>query len=944
MHQKKRRKLRASDILLVLLCLSVCATSLWFFWKDLNSSSTRNDIEKIATIHFKRNISQRKFNDRVVWERLQQDSELYNNDVIRTSDGAEAVVMFSDGTKVDLNENTMIQVMLDKDGSVNLSISGGNVDVDTTASKSEAVKLNMGDGSSVSLEKGSRVSAVAATGDGGAASSITVQDGNAVVSTAGGESQKISNGEAVSIEKNGELSRQTITVTSIPKNLSVYKTSKEMEPVTLAWQTSENNLRAVAEVALDKAFENLISRQTAQGSSSVKITPKADEKKLYWRVYPQDEKEKAVNGQITIVELTGAVITSPLDNSVFGYRTEPPSLRFNWNEAAYAESYKIEVSRTSDFNSPVISERVKATSYSDSSLEKGLYYWRVTPYYSVNDIGYALPSATNSFEIEEREALSVPALTLPADTARIVLGEAEQNVIFSWKSDVKNADYNIQISQSPDFEKVLQNVEAAQTTVGKRFNINTLPEGTYYWKVLRNSAEDREASNEFAESSVRSFTVAKYVPGINRLVYPPDNYLIEEKLLPRMSFSWKLASEYKGAGAEAVLQISENSAFNNPLIQETLSASDFTGAKLTDGTYYWRVGVLRDGNIEALSDSRSFRVTQPFAAPQIIQPQNAEKLVVAYKDSLAVEWNEVYGADYYKLVIYDDEDKPYKTEKVSDTKLRLNLPMKDDTEAAYTKYKLSLQAYSEETDLAAERTGAQSSVSFEVRRPIPVRLVSPADNQSYDGLTALRVPVQFSWTTGDTPVRQTFILQRQNANGSWRTVRTIENPKNSVSLNRLTEGRYRWSISASGENGISLDSSSEVFIIRAVPLLAGAVLSEPERNLKMDSAYLKNHRSLSFKWKKVSGATDYDFAVYQVMPGGTYKKVYSQSNVRQTEIRIKDLSIFDVGTFEWRVTAYSHAKDGFEEQKGNVASSRFTIDFVLPSKVKTENPGTMFGE
>ena len=82
MHQKKRRKLRASDILLVLLCLSVCATSLWFFWKDLNSSSTRNDIEKIATIHFKRNISQRKFNDRVVWERLQQDSELYNNDVL----------------------------------------------------------------------------------------------------------------------------------------------------------------------------------------------------------------------------------------------------------------------------------------------------------------------------------------------------------------------------------------------------------------------------------------------------------------------------------------------------------------------------------------------------------------------------------------------------------------------------------------------------------------------------------------------------------------------------------------------------------------------------------------------------------------------------------------------------------------------------------------------
>ena len=108
MHQKKRQKLRASDFLLVLVCLSVCAVSLWFFWKDLNSSSTRTDIDKIATIHFKRKVSQRKFEDRVVWERLQQDSELYNNDTIRTSDGAEAIILFNDGTKVDLTENTEV--------------------------------------------------------------------------------------------------------------------------------------------------------------------------------------------------------------------------------------------------------------------------------------------------------------------------------------------------------------------------------------------------------------------------------------------------------------------------------------------------------------------------------------------------------------------------------------------------------------------------------------------------------------------------------------------------------------------------------------------------------------------------------------------------------------------------------------------------------------------
>ena len=238
----------------------------------------------------------------------------------------------------------------------------------------------------------------------------------------------------------------------------------------------------------------------------------------------------------------------------------------------------------------------------------------------------------------------------------------------------------------------------------------------------------------------------------------------------------------------------------------------------------------------------------------------------------------------------------------------------------------------------------EASVAFELRRPLPVTLVSPVNNQSLDGLAALRVPIQLIWKAGDKTTRTTLTLQKQNANGTWRTIRTMENPKTQVSFSRLTEGRYRWNVSASGENGMVLDSSSETFMIKSVPLLAGAVLNEPSDNFKMDAAYLKAHRNLSFKWKKVTGATDYDFVIYQVLANGAYKQVYSQSKVKQTEVRIKDLSILDVGTFEWRVTAYSHAKDGYEEQKGNTASARFKIDFGLPSKVKTGDPGTMYGE
>ena len=944
MQQKKKRKLRVSDFLLVVVCLSVCAVSLWFFWKDLNSSSTRTDADAIATIHFKRKVSQRKFDDRVVWERLQQDSALYDKDTIRTSEGAEAVILFDDGTKVDLTENTMIQIALEKDGSVNLAVGGGNVEVDTTASSSESVKLSMSDGSSVNLEKGSRITA-ATSSDTGAGSNFTVKDGNAVVSNATGQSQKISNGQAVSVEKNGELTRQNITVTSISKNLRVYKTDENVEPVKLSWQAVSDTSNAAAavvkvEVSTDKDFTNIVEEYTAEGSASLDVIPEAEDEKLYWRVYKEDEEEKAVQGVITFVELNRMELTSPVDNSTFSYRRELPSLHFNWKTDEYAESYKMEISRTQDFATSLINESLKTTSYTTASLDKGKYYWRVTPYYTVNSIGYAQASPVYSFEIEEREALTEPQLSFPADSAKIVLGETEQKVIFSWKSDVIADDYSIQLSDNPDFTKIYQTITAANTTVAEQFTIKTLPQGNYYWRVLRNSEEDRKDGNDHAQSTVRSFSVAVYVPGVNKLSWPPDGYSVERDQLARLNFNWKLASEYTSAGLDSVLQIAKSETFNNVLQTQTLSKQEYSGASLTSGTYYWRVGVIRDGTETAFSEPNKLNVLNPMQAPKIIQPENSAKLVVAESEPLSFEWQPVDGADYYKILVYDEKGIAVKSEKVNEPKAKLELPI-SSTE---TKFSTVVQAFTKETAISSSRFSEESKVSFAVRSPLPVILVSPVNNQSFDGLTALRTPVQLVWKAGDTTTRTSLTLQKQNSNGSWRTVRTIDNPKTTVSFDRLTEGRYRWSVSASGENGVVLDSLNETFVINPVPLLASASLSEPSNNLKMDAAYLKSHRNLSFKWKKVSGATDYDFVIYQVLSNGTYKRIYSQNKVKQTEVRIKDLSIFDVGTFEWRVTAYSHAKDGYEEQKSNTVSARFKIDFGLPSKVKTTDPGTMYGE
>ena len=80
------------------------------------------------------------------------------------------------------------------------------------------------------------------------------------------------------------------------------------------------------------------------------------------------------------------------------------------------------------------------------------------------------------------------------------------------------------------------------------------------------------------------------------------------------------------------------------------------------------------------------------------------------------------------------------------------------------------------------------------------------------------------------------------------------------------------------------------------------------------------------------------------LSNGSRKAVYSERSTKASSVTIKDLSILDVGSFEWSVTPYSYAKDGYLEQKGPVATSSFKIDFASPTKVEAVNPGVLYGK
>lgn len=117
MTKKRNTRLKASlaDILLFILCSLGAATALGLYYKDINSFSLKNNEVTVAKIYFKKNVVQRKFIDNDIWERVNQESPIYNGDKIRTASDSEIHAQFEKtGTKIQLKENSLIQIFSNK--------------------------------------------------------------------------------------------------------------------------------------------------------------------------------------------------------------------------------------------------------------------------------------------------------------------------------------------------------------------------------------------------------------------------------------------------------------------------------------------------------------------------------------------------------------------------------------------------------------------------------------------------------------------------------------------------------------------------------------------------------------------------------------------------------------------------------------------------------------
>ena len=398
----KESRFTKIDLFIVIFCFIGAVLSGAAFWGAYNNTLERQNEEPIGTIIFQYRVAQRRFIDRNAWDRLRLASPIYNGDTIRTVEQAEAVVIFGDQvTYISLGESTMIQIFFDNLDGAQIDFYSGNLDV---ASEHTNILITSGTSSIV-------VGGQARMGRNEEGFVLAVLEGQANFDGAEMEA-----GSILALDQDGEVNTNPIiAMTSFGPSASVLGIHGETTPVVFSWNDFyfTPDTHVIVEIAADRRFNRIVETRYVHNALSVSIP--LENGNYWWRAFPasavsrQPASRFYPSGTLEVIPVSQANLLSPSHAAELLFSTEP-HVSFSWSAVEGASSYLLEISSQEDMSRPAVSRRVESSPVTQTGLDFGRWYWRVTPVFPRRFRGPVIPSATGEFSIVRGQA---PVVTIP---------------------------------------------------------------------------------------------------------------------------------------------------------------------------------------------------------------------------------------------------------------------------------------------------------------------------------------------------------------------------------------------------------------------------------------------------------------------------------------------------------------------------------------------------
>jgi hypothetical protein len=809
--EKKKKKrglfLIFVDTFVALLCLAGMAAGLYLFWKDFNGTLTKQSEQPIATITFKERAAQRRFEDRVIWDRLQTESPVYNGDTIRTAEISEATVTFANGDTIDLRELTLVQIYTDESGN-HIDLGGGNVN----ASSKGSLVLSFG-GNDVTVSDGGVVSAN--TGEAGMG--LQILEGMVQVSTANGV-QELTAGDAVSVRNDGttEALRRVSVLSPLPNQRLVNRVAGPMN-VPFSWAGS--NLpqweSVIVEIAADQRFTTVT--KTLTGAPTARETVSLPLGIWWYRAFPTTNgnrpsaEELAANasiGKFTVMEGALLTLVAPENNAVLGYFNRRPAVRFQWKARSDVLRYVLEIADNPQIAGQHVTEEIDGqtkaaegmVSVTVSNLADGLWYWRVRPVFAA-EITDDLSSVTASFSIQRTASLAAPVLASPAAGVWITTARNRDAQYFSWQRDREAASYTFVVSASPDLSSPVITENLLTTTFSYQPEDTRLRQARYYWGVSAVSSGGESSP----VSEIRPFTASPLPPppppgAPVTLEYPANGAAIDGLAAYRSPVVFRWSYTDVPATARFVLSRNANPLAGTPIAQVTNPPANIPVNRLGEGTYFWTItGATAGGNNINADRVFSFRVLPvEIGRVELRSPPEGADIpgLIARDEPEAVQWATAENLRSSRFVLSDNPNplagRPLMDVSNPGRSLRL-IPLAAGT------YYWTVQA---ET---ADGLNISASAPFSFR-VLPVPLLpapaglTPVDNYVF-GPEQLRTnrSIAFHWSPVEGAAA--YIFQLFQVTGTERRLLGRSDPLRGTSqvldnLNVLDRGVFLWQVEA----------------------------------------------------------------------------------------------------------------------------------------------------
>jgi hypothetical protein len=413
--RKAQQTARPASVAVTFACLLGTAACLALFQADLNRSLRRLNESPVGSVVFSSRAALRRFQDRIIWDRLRKESPVYNGDFIRTAERSEAAIHFSGGELVSLSENTLIRIFVEG-GTPRINFSQGNINVDT--GENGGLVVSSGE-KRVNVPSGAAFSLDTEMTEGEESFRVQVMEGNVSIITpeetveaAAGTAFTLGP-EGIPVGESGFAAKPSVSLASA-RFLAPVNTPIPVEFTLAAGVFSEGGTPAPSapggkvriEIAGDRNFtRSLRVLEETPGTDSASVTAELPAGSWWWRVYPAGEeggraKEK---GQFTVTWTPPPQPVSPAPASAYYYQTNLPELRFQWTSSEEVQHYILEAADNPDMANPVLQEEVRSGSLVYSRLGEGQWYWRVTPVFPGFYQGNVPPSPVVPFSISRGE-------------------------------------------------------------------------------------------------------------------------------------------------------------------------------------------------------------------------------------------------------------------------------------------------------------------------------------------------------------------------------------------------------------------------------------------------------------------------------------------------------------------------------------------------------------